>query len=116
MSLAQVRGAASGTAATANWATNALVSQARVYTVLKNFVFLGLCPFAPLLVIHGPEKAVYFAVCSSCSWAPQTFLSLTRGIGASGTFWLYAVVAAAGTVLVYYTLPETNGAIPACLM
>ena len=63
---AQVRGAASGAAATANWVTNAAVS--------------------------------------------QTFLALTRALGGSGTFLLYACVAAAGAAWVYAALPETKGA------
>ena len=63
---AQVRGLASGVAATSNWVANAVVS--------------------------------------------QTFLTMTLKLGGSGTFWLYAAVAAAGLVWVYFMLPETKGA------
>lgn len=40
----------------------------------------------------------------------QTFLALTRALGGSGTFWLYAAVAAAGAVWAHLSLPETKGA------
>lgn len=62
----QVRGFASGAAATANWVTNAAVA--------------------------------------------QTFPVLTRTLGGSGTFWLYAGVAAAGAVWAFFSLVETQGA------
>jgi len=62
----QVRGFASGAAATANWVANMVVA--------------------------------------------QTFLALTRALGGSGTFWLYAAVAAAGAVWAHLSLPETKGA------
>ncbi|KAK9830707.1 hypothetical protein WJX74_003308 [Apatococcus lobatus] len=39
----------------------------------------------------------------------QTFLTLTQWLGASGAFWLYALIALAGLVWVYWTLPETSG-------
>ncbi|BDA45323.1 probable inositol transporter 2 [Coccomyxa sp. Obi] len=61
----QVRGFASGAAATANWVTNAAVA--------------------------------------------QTFPVLTRTLGGSGTFWLYAGIAAAGAVWAFLTLVETQG-------
>ena len=54
---------------------------------------------------------------ATCNWlvnavVSQTFLSLTLKLGGDGTFWLYAGVAAAGMVWVYFALPETNGAQP----
>jgi MFS family permease len=34
---------------------------------------------------------------------------LRTGLGTSGTFWLYAVICAAGFVFIFWKLPETNG-------
>ena len=39
----------------------------------------------------------------------QTFLTLTQWVGASGAFWLYAVIALIGLAWVYQALPETAG-------
>lgn len=63
----QLRGLASGAAATANWAANAAVA--------------------------------------------QTFLLFTSALGGSGTFLIYAAIAAAGVAWVWWCLPETNGAL-----
>jgi hypothetical protein len=60
-----IRGVAAGTAGTANWLTNGVVS--------------------------------------------QTFLLLTHALSASGTFLLYASIAAAGTLWSVIFLPETKG-------
>jgi hypothetical protein len=54
---------------------------------------------------------------ATCNWlanavVSQTFLSLTLKLGGDGTFWLYAGIAAAGMVWVYFALPETNGEQP----
>jgi sugar porter (SP) family MFS transporter len=38
-----------------------------------------------------------------------TFLSLVHGIGPSWTFWIYAIMCAAGIVFVYRMIPETKG-------
>ena len=51
---------------------------------------------------------------ATCNWitnavVSQTFLTLIQHLGGSGTFWLYAVMALAGAVWVYFALPETNG-------
>ncbi len=51
---------------------------------------------------------------ATCNWitnavVSQTFLTLIQHLGGSGTFWLYAVIALAGAVWVYFALPETNG-------
>lgn len=40
----------------------------------------------------------------------QTFLVLTGAFGGSGTFWLYAAIAAAGAVWAHFTVVETQGA------
>ena len=45
----------------------------------------------------------------------QTFLTLTQWLGASGAFWLYALIALAGLAWVYRTLPETSGTAHAML-
>ena len=39
----------------------------------------------------------------------QTFLTLTRALGASGTFWLYAAVACLGGAWAWAWMPETKG-------
>ena len=36
-------------------------------------------------------------------------MTLIQYLGGSGTFWLYAVIALAGALWVYFALPETNG-------
>ncbi len=41
----------------------------------------------------------------------QTFLVLTGALGGSGTFWLYAVIAAAGTVWAHFAVVEIQGEI-----
>ena len=51
---------------------------------------------------------------ATCNWitnaaVSQTFLTLIQQLGGSGTFWLYAAIALAGAVWVYFALPETNG-------
>lgn len=51
---------------------------------------------------------------ATCNWitnavVSQTFLTLIQHLGGSGTFWLYAVIALAGAIWVYFALPETNG-------
>lgn len=51
---------------------------------------------------------------ATCNWitnavVSQTFLTLIQHLGGSGTFWLYAVIALAGALWVYFALPETNG-------
>lgn len=40
----------------------------------------------------------------------QTFLLFTSALGGSGTFLIYAAIAAAGVAWVWWCLPETNGA------
>lgn len=40
----------------------------------------------------------------------QTFPVATAALGGSGTFLVYACIAAAGAVWVFYALPETTGA------
>ena len=53
---------------------------------------------------------------ATCNWitnaaVSQTFLTLIQHLGGSGTFWLYAVIALAGALWVYFALPETNGSL-----
>lgn len=39
----------------------------------------------------------------------KLFLWMLDALTVAGTFWLYAFVAIAGCILLYYTLPETEG-------
>ena len=60
------------------------------------------------------SRGVGGGAAATCNWitnaaVSQTFLTLIQHLGGSGTFWLYAVIALAGAVWVYFTLPETNG-------
>ena len=53
---------------------------------------------------------------ATCNWitnaaVSQTFLTLIQHLGGSGTFWLYAVIALAGALWVYFALLETNGSL-----
>ena len=73
---------------------------------------------APDKLLHAcPVKVRGLAsgAAATCNWlanavVSQTFLSLTLTLGGDGTFWLYAAIAAAGMIWVYFALPETNGA------
>ena len=58
---------------------------------------------------------------ATCNWmtnaiVSQTFLTLIQHLGGSGTFWLYAVIALAGAIWVYFALPETIGNQQLCLV
>ncbi|MDR1861040.1 MAG: sugar porter family MFS transporter [Bacteroidales bacterium] len=60
--------------------------------------------------IRGLAMAIStFALWSACFVLTYTFPLLNKGLGASGTFWLYGVICLLGFFFVLYKLPETKG-------
>jgi SP family sugar porter-like MFS transporter len=49
------------------------------------------------------------ALWAACFILTYTFPILNGSLGASGTFWLYAAICAAGAVFICLKLPETKG-------
>jgi SP family sugar porter-like MFS transporter len=45
----------------------------------------------------------------ACFILTYTFPLLNQGLGAAGTFWIYAAVCAGGGFFIYRYLPETKG-------
>jgi SP family sugar porter-like MFS transporter len=59
-------------------------------------------------------RGVAMSVCVMALWAAcfiltDTFPSLNSTLGASGTFWLYALICGLGGIFVWRSLPETKG-------
>lgn len=76
---------------------------------------MGPVPWAVNAEIYPVQlRGLGGGAAATCNWitnavVSQTFLTLIQHLGGSGTFWLYAVIALAGAVWVYFALPETNG-------
>lgn len=76
---------------------------------------LGCVPWnivAEIFPMEARSRGAAFAI--STNWIVNflvsiTFLSLTRRISASGTFFLYALFILVGWVLIYFFVPETKG-------
>ena len=49
------------------------------------------------------------ALWCACFILTYTFPILNAHLGASGTFWLYAIICVLGGLFVWRMLPETNG-------
>ncbi|UTB32596.1 MAG: MFS transporter [Methanobacterium sp. ERen5] len=54
------------------------------------------------------------SIVTMINWATNlivaiTFLTIIELLGASGTFWLYGVIAVLSLLFVYYRVPETKG-------
>ncbi|KAI3425038.1 hypothetical protein D9Q98_008416 [Chlorella vulgaris] len=75
---------------------------------------LGPVPWAVNAEIYPlPVRGVATGLAATANWVSnaavaQTFLTLTRSLGASGTFFVYAAIACAGFLWTYFVLPETN--------
>jgi len=59
-------------------------------------------------------RGAAISVATSALWAAcfiltYTFPLLNRGLGPAGTFWLYALICAAGFVFILTRVPETKG-------
>lgn len=59
-------------------------------------------------------RGIAMSVCTFALWAAcfiltYTFPVLNKGLGASGTFWLYGLICLAGGIFVWRNLPETKG-------
>lgn len=70
-------------------------------------------PTGPSL-LPSPLARTPTGIAATANWVSnalvaQTFLTLTRTLGGSGAFYLYACVACAGLLWTYRFLPETNG-------
>ena len=94
----QLKGRGGAEAATCNWIT---------------FLFLFRLQFQ-LANLVLQLRGLGGGAAATCNWitnavVSQTFLTLVQHMGGSGTFWLYAVIALAGAVWVYFALPETKG-------
>lgn len=50
-----------------------------------------------------------FALWSACFVLTYTFPLLNKGLGASGTFWLYGIICLLGFIFIFRRLPETKG-------
>ena len=60
--------------------------------------------------IRGPAVSIAVtALWSACFVLTYTFPFLNHALGASGTFWIYAAICAAGFVYLAFCLPETKG-------
>lgn len=60
--------------------------------------------------IRGMAMAVAtFSLWAACFVLTYTFPLLNKGLGASGTFWLYGIICLAGFLFVRKYLPETKG-------
>ncbi len=60
--------------------------------------------------IRGAAMSVAVgALWIACFILTYTFPLLNSGLGAAGTFWLYAAICAAGFVFIFLKLPETKG-------
>jgi SP family sugar porter-like MFS transporter len=60
--------------------------------------------------VRGAAMAIStFALWAACFVLTYTFPHLNAGLGASGTFWLYGAICAAGFLFVLKMLPETKG-------
>jgi len=60
--------------------------------------------------IRGPAVSIAVtALWSACFVLTYTFPFLNHALGASGTFWIYAAICAAGFVYLAFRLPETKG-------
>jgi sugar porter (SP) family MFS transporter len=60
--------------------------------------------------IRGQAMSVaVMALWAACFILTYTFPLLNKQLGASGTFWLYAAICAAGAVFIWTKLPETKG-------
>ncbi len=60
--------------------------------------------------VRGQAMSVaVMALWAACFILTYTFPILNKSLGASGTFWLYAGICAAGAVFIWIKLPETKG-------
>jgi sugar porter (SP) family MFS transporter len=60
--------------------------------------------------VRGQAMSVaIMALWAACFILTYTFPILNKHLGASGTFWLYAGICAAGAVFIWMKLPETKG-------
>ena len=60
--------------------------------------------------VRGQAMSVaVMALWAACFILTYTFPILNKSLGASGTFWLYAVICAAGAIFIWIKLPETKG-------
>jgi MFS transporter, SP family, arabinose:H+ symporter len=60
--------------------------------------------------IRGAAMSIaVFALWTGCFTLTYTFPLLNAWLGSAGTFWLYAVICAAGFVFCHARLPETKG-------
>jgi sugar porter (SP) family MFS transporter len=65
-------------------------------------------------IFPGRIRGRAVAICTAANWGAaflvsQFFLSLIEGVGASATFWLFALLSVVGWVWVYFNVPETKG-------
>ncbi len=64
-------------------------------------------------IFPNEVRGTCMSICTTALWGAcfvltYTFPMLDAGVGTAGTFWIYAVVCAAGFALVYFQLPETK--------
>lgn len=74
---------------------------------------LVLCCAVPCSCSSSCSSSFTAGLAATANWVSnaavaQTFLTLTRSLGASGTFFVYAAIACAGFLWTYFVLPETN--------
>ncbi|MGS2738208.1 sugar porter family MFS transporter [Sinomicrobium sp. M5D2P17] len=111
-------------------------SLALIYLVLGIFYYIGLSGW-PMLILVLLAIAAYAVSIAPVTWVViseifpnrfrgiamaistfalwvasallvQTFPYLNKNLGASGTFWIYGLICAAGFVFVFFKLPETK--------
>jgi MFS family permease len=57
----------------------------------------------------GAVSIAVTALWTACFLLTYTFPLLNAALGAAGTFWTYATICLAGSVFLYFRLPETKG-------
>ncbi len=63
----------------------------------------------PNRVRSGAVSIAVTALWTACFLLTYTFPLLNAALGAAGTFWTYATICLAGSVFLYFRLPETKG-------